>query len=552
MNRLKNHAYSARLALIFFLFCFAYAIIVANFYRIQIRQHDFFQKIAQDQYLSTVTLQAFRAPMYDRTGKTFLAMNKECVSAYLIPTLCEEPDAVDTFLSTYFPTAARRFQDQRSSAFLYIKRRLSDYEQSLIKQVHLDDIQLICEESRYYPISSAGIITGITDIDNKGLFGIELQCDHYMAGKPMTFIIEKDARSGLSYFKKTTTIAGEVGTPIMLTIDSVLQFLVHEELSEGYKAVDAQEGAVLVIDPKSGDILAMVSLPDFDPNDTQEIDFAKTKNRVITERYELGSVIKVCAALAALQEQVVNPDEIIDCKSSRTAWIDGRKINTVKAHGVLPFWEVVARSNNIGMAIVAKRLDKKLYEHYVRMGFNDKTGITFPGEQCGTITSPHVWSKQSIISLSYGYEIAITLLQLAQFFGMIANDGIMVPPRLILQPSIPQKLADNKSRYDQQHIDTIKMILEKTTQEGTARKAAINGYRIMSKTGTANTLVDGVYSTESNLFTCAGIIEKDDYQRVIVVFLHAPGKYNRYASTVAAPLFERIAEKVLIHDRVIV
>jgi len=323
--------------------------------------------------------------------------------------------------------------------------------------------------------------------------------------------------------------------------------------------------------------------------------------------------MKVCAALAALEEGVVTPQELIDCKNTLTTQVDGRTINTVQAHGIIPFTDVIALSNNIGIAIVAKRLGTTLYDHYKRLGFGTKTGIEFPGENSGFVNPVDKWSKQSIISLSYGYEVSATILQLACAFCTIAT-GYKVKPTLILglNPSIhpfhehsgraeggQNTLSSNnpsldaiksipvaeesknkllyspnnnkdltplalsvpagdvskgtnvKKLYSDESRTIIKEILEKTTLYGTARRARMKGYRVMSKTGTANMLIDGKYDPEKNLYSCAGIIEKDDYQRVIVTFVKQANKKNIYASTVAVPLFESVAERMLIHDTII-
>ena len=336
---------------------------------------------------------------------------------------------------------------------------------------------------------------------------------------------------------------------MQLTIDGTLQFLVAQEVEKTVAHFNAQEGAAIVMDPVSGDILAMVSVPGFNPNDIHNLCLANTKNKVVTEAYELGSVFKVFTALAALQEKVVTPDELIDCKNSKTVIIDGRKINTIAPHGLIPFCQVVAQSNNIGSATVAKRLGAKLYDHYHALGFGQKTALNFPGQNKGFLNKPEDWSKQSLISLSYGYEVSSTLLQLALAFCVIAQDGHTVTPHLLINPREPDQ--PSRQLYDQQPITVIKEILEKTTKEGTARKAAVRGYRVMSKTGTANMLVDGHYVEDKNLFTCAGIVEKGSYKRVIVTFIKQCEQPNLYASGVAAPLFERIATTTLIHEKII-
>lgn len=547
---MKTELQKPRLSIIFFTFCVLYLIVITNLYRIQIRNYAFFKDLAHKQHSTLITIPVSRAPIMDRNGN-LIAMNKECISAYLVPSDCIHNKDIHNFLHQHFPDALERLYKHETSSFMFIKRRLSTEEQALIKGSNLDLIRLIKEESRYYPIPALGTILGITDIDNKGLFGIELAYDQQLAGLPTTVALEKDARSGMFYFSKETKIAGSQGIPVKLTIDSTAQFLVAEELFDTMSTWKAYEGAVVVMDPTNGDIIAMVSQPDFDPNHTEALNISSTKNRVVTERYELGSVIKVFAALAALQEGIVTPDEIIDCKNSKTAYVAGRKVNTVHENGPIPFWQVIAESNNIGTATVTCRLGSLLYDHYVKIGFKEATGIGFPGEQSGFINHPDNWSKQSILSLSYGYEIAITLLQLAQAVAMIANDGYLVHPRLILEPSIQQKTSSAKRLYSAQTIAAVKDILEKTTTEGTAKKARIKGYNVMCKTGTANTLLNGAYNQDINLFTASGIIQKGDYQRVIVTFVKAPGKKHRYAATIAVPLFERVAEKILINDRIV-
>jgi len=542
--------YNVRAVLIFLLFCSAYLIISLNLYLIQIMQNDFFTNLGKKQYNVTVTMSPCRAPIFDRTGKQYLAMNKDCYSAFIIPNQIDSKETLIPFLDRYFPHTIQKLEQNKNKHFMFIKRKLTDDQIQLIEQHNLGDLHLLKEPNRFYPLESTAPVVGITDIDNNGLFGIELQCNAILSGKPTIFSLEKDARSGRFHFKKETKIKGQEGEPITLTLDSDLQFLVTGELQAAIKKYGAKEGSIIIMDPKNGDILSMVNCPYFDPNNTQYRASEASKNKIVTECYELGSVIKVFAAIAALEEHVVTPDEQIDCKGKKTASIDGRKVNTVKPHGLLSFSQIVEKSNNIGIAIVAKRVNQKLYDHYKKIGFSQKTGIDFPGEQTGVINHPKNWSKQSVISLSYGYEISCTLLQIATAFCMIARNGIPVRPKLILSPC-NRKEEKYKKIYSDKTIDAIKQMLENTTLHGTAKRAKIKGYKVMCKTGTANLLIDGSYSPDHNIFTCAGIIEKGNYQRVIVAFLKEIDKKNLYSETVVVPLFEKITEKTLIHDKVI-
>lgn len=536
-----------RIFSVFFFFCTIYGIIIVHVFCIQIKKHHFFSTLAHKQYHITCTHTPSRASIVDRHGN-HLTTNREHISAFLVPNHLHNSKTVQSFLQNYFPEALERLQKQHTSKFMFIKRRLSEEEIHLIKTSGSPDIHLLEEHNRYYPIPSTAQIVGMTNVDNKGILGIELLYDEQLAGKPSTYVLEKDARSHYYHFAKETVVQGHNGTPIQLTIDTDLQFLAFEELKKTITQFKAKEGAVLILDPTNGDILTMVSYPSFDPNNAQSITIASTKNSTITESYELGSVFKVFVALAALEEGVVSLDEPIDCLDKTTAYLDGRQINTWKAHGIIPFSQVIEQSNNIGIAIVAKRLDTTLYNHLRKLGFGNKTGIQLPGEQSGFVNPPHLWSKQSIISLSYGYEVRATLLQLARAFCIIAHDGYDVTPRLLLNN--PIHIADTPL-YKADTIATVKDILKNTTMYGTAKRAAIKGYDIMSKTGTANLLDHGVYNNKKNIYTCAGIIEKGDYKRVIVTFIKESARSNLFASQVSAPLFERIAEKVLIHDKMV-
>lgn len=534
--------------IVFLFFSLCYLLVIGNLIYLQVIQHTFFTQLGEKQYHVTITSLPPRGIIVDRSGNHFLAINKDSLAAFMLPRQLEMRPALEKFLGKHFPHALARLKTHGNSHFLYIQRKLTPDQINLINSSGITDIKLLAEPSRYYPMPAAASLIGITDIDNKGLFGLELQFNNQLTGSPSTVILEKDARSGHFYFKKETKSTGSDAQPLQLTIDSDLQFLAHEALADTIERYQAKEGAALILDPNTGDILAMVNVPGFDPNNFNESDLSLTKNKVITEAYELGSVFKICLALAALEEGVVTPDEMIDCKNTKTTIIDGRKINTVEAAGILSFEDVISQSNNIGIAQVAKRLDAKIYDHYSRLGFSKKTGIPFPGENKGFINPPNNWSKQSVISLSYGYEVSANLLQLGRAFSIIANGGYWIDPRLTLDT--PSK-GKQKKLYGDASIDTIKQMLERTTSKGTARKAQIKGYRIMCKTGTANMLENGHYNPDRNIFTCAGIVEKDGYQKVIVVFIKEVAQKDLYASSVAAPLFEQIAEKILIKDRII-
>jgi cell division protein FtsI (penicillin-binding protein 3) len=536
-----------RTACLFCFFAAGYTFVLINLGFIQIINRSFFYSLGTNQYQLHVTQLPARAPILDRTGAHYLATNSACISAFLVPNQTKQSALLTDFLQKNFPQAADRLSQNRTRSFMYLKRRLTDEDVELIKQANLDDIHLLQESSRFYPLPSATPLVGFTDIDNIGRAGIEAAFNEQLTGKASTVCLEKDARSGYFYFKKQITDTGTQSTPIQLTIDGSLQFLVDEELAAACNRCNAPEGAALIMDPQNGDLLALSSYPASMPHST-EFDVAHMKSKAVCEQYELGSVMKVFTALAALEERLVYPDEPIDCKNCTRCTIDGRIINTVAPRGIIPFSEVIAFSNNIGIVQVAKRLQHKLYDHYERLGFGKKTGISLPAEASGFINHPSNWSAHSIISLSYGYEISGTLLQLARAFSLIAHDGKMVQPRLTMHDPIT---ISDEPLYGEESIQAIRDIMQTTAEKGTGWRARIPGCTVYIKTGTANTLVNGVYDHSKNIYTAAAIIEKDGYQRVIITFIKHADMPNAYASTIAVPLLRRIAEKMIIHERCI-
>lgn len=539
-----NTQHNSRLIILFFFFVGLYAFVIFNLYVIQIKRSGFFKSLAHRQYTMQVISTPPRAAILDRTG-TPLALNKESIAAFIVPSQLVSLEQVKKFLARHFKGAYERLQKNSRSHFLYVKRRLSAEEKELIEASGLTDIKFLKEPARFYPNQSVGPIVGITDIDNQGLFGIELMCNDLLAGKPTTYLIEKEARN--FYFKRETKIEGTQGSPITLTLDGVLQFLAHEELKEYCTSIGSKEGAVLILNPVNGDIIVMAHYPDFNPQSTEAIDPALTKNRIITDAYELGSVIKAFLALAVLEEKVVKPTELIDCENRKQTKLHGIAISTTKANGIIPFCEVIKESNNIGVAKVGQRVGPKLYDHYRALGFSKKIGI-FPGENAGTITHPSRWSKASLISLSFGYELSATILQLGQALSIVANDGYLIKPRLLLTDEPQPKEGPF---FKKESLNQLKEILRKTIDEGAAQKARINGYSVIGKTGTARLLTNGRYDTQRHIFTFMSLVEKNDYKRIVVIFIKETTKRGLLASQIAVPLFEKVAHKMLIHDKII-
>lgn len=539
----------ARSFFIFSILFILYGIIIANLYVMQVKKEDFFTNLGEKQYNISMTTLPERAYIFDKNG-TPIALNKDSFAAFILPKQVADRPAVVEFLEKYFPAAAARFEQAWDKNFFFIARKLTLEQQEIISSSKIPDIHILQEPSRFYPYKCLGTILGITDIDNHGIMGLEQEYDELLRGTETTHILKKDARSNHFYFEKELAIQGTPSEPITLTIDADLQFKITQILQDTVEELQAKEGAIVIMNPENGEICAMTSYPYFDPNNTEKLEIETTKNRPATQAFESGSVIKTFCALAALDLQVVTLDEMINCENTKETKVEGIRVRTTHPHGVIPFKEVIQNSNNIGTVKIAKRINEKLYNYYHLLGFGQPTGLNFPGEQKGFVNPPKKWSAYSIISLSFGYEITTTLLQLARALSVIYNGGYLVTPTLIKKPveeiqkpsGLP--LISEKTRTD---IDTI---LQACVHEGSGKRAKITGYKITGKTGTANILENGIYNEDKHLNTFIGYVEKGDYKRIITVYVKE-SKKAAYSSIITAPLFKKAAEALLIHDHII-
>jgi len=539
--------YKIRAFIVLAVFFLMFTVIIIRLFLVQIYQKDFFKVLAKHQHEISITINPPRANILDRFGKV-LAFNREIPSAFILPHELKHAQKTEKFLKRFFPEVYERMQVYPEKYFLWVERKLTPQRYAQLKAYGIQDLHFINEPQRFYPYQSLAHVLGFTNIDNGGISGVELEFTKKLSGHATTLRLEKDARSGLCYFSKSIEREGQEGEQISLTIDSGLQAIAYEELQRTVHDFKAKAGAALVMNPDNGEILAMANYPGFDPNQTKIQALDITKNTIITECFELGSVLKIMCALAGFEEGVVGYDELIDCEG-QTTHIDGFKVenftyallNALKEHNnILPFHDVIRYSSNVGVAKVAKRLGPKLYRHLRRVGLGFKTGVQFPGERAGFVNHPDNWSRSSIIVLSFGYESMASLLQLGRAFSIIANGGYTLQPRLMMDgqaPETPRRL------YKETTIAHMKNLLELI-----GKKYAVNGYRTMGKTGTARCVKNGHYSKTDHNFTFAGILERDGYRRVIVTFIKEPEKANLWASEVAAPLFQSIAEKMVIHD----
>jgi len=535
--------YRARIAVVGCIFSVLFVIVLVRLYLVQIHQQSFFDIIAKHQYQVSVKLEPPRALVYDR-NRNLLAFNREASSAFVLPKQLDTKKSTIKFLKKYYPSVCKNIQKHPKRHFFWIERKLSKNRLAWLNkkasQYGVKDIQYVKEAQRFYPYDYCAQVLGFTDIDNNGIAGIEKKFCSQLRGKSSVFSLQKDARSKDLYFEHSIVKQGVQGVPVTLTIDKNLQYLAFEQVKKTVEKFSAESGAALIIDPNSGEILAMTQYPTFDPNVAKPTDLSVTKSEIVTQCYELGSVVKVFAALAALDEGVVTVDEEIDCEG-KVAMVHGFKVENWKHLEVLPFYDVIRKSSNIGTAKVIHRVGDKFYDHLIQLGFGKKTGIEFIGERSGFVNHPNNWSRSSLTVLSFGYEIMASLLQLGKAISIIANGGYDCAPHLVYSKN---RKYSGKRLYCEATMENMKTILQHS-----ATPYKITGIKTMGKTGTARVVVDGKYSNKQHIFTFAGCVERDDYKRVIVTFIKKPAKTYLWASQVTAPLFKKITEKMLLYER---
>jgi len=535
--------FNGRLSIIFLFFLVLFFCVLIRLYLLQVLDQQFYLQLGTEQYGTEVIMQPARGLIYDRK-KIAVVHNTEVNSAFVVPNQLQEADALKSWLACSYPSVFERMMENQKSKFLWVDRSVSDESIDTLAGLGLADLLYLKEPQRYYPLACMAPIIGFTNIDNVGIAGVELLFQGRLGGKSATFKLNRDAHSGGFYFTKELVHKGIAGKPVVLTLDTQLQFLAHEELEKTVQEFGAKKGAVIILDPYTGEILAMASVETPDSS-TSEGMVDSIKNQPITDCYEFGSVMKAFTALAALEEGLVTNDELIDCHGD-TYVLQGLRVTNPFHAEVLPFIEVMKKSANIGLAQIALRLGPKLYDHLAKLGFGKVTGIAFPGERAGYLGKPTQWCRFTPMVMSFGYEISATLLQLAHAFAIVSNGGFSIEPQLYLVPK-PKRIKQPVRLYKPKAIAAIKEILEHI-----GSKYPISGYTVLGKTGTARCVKDGRYSTTDHIYTFGGLIESEKYHRVIVTSITCTNETNkarRWASQVSAPLFHTIAQKMVLIER---
>jgi cell division protein FtsI (penicillin-binding protein 3) len=538
-----------------FLFLWLFAI-VYRLVNLQVVKYGEFAQRAQKQQQRTIDISARRGIIYDRNGHE-LAMSVNVDSVFAVPS--EIPDQANTahLLARILKADPDELLEKMKSSrsFCWIARKLDPNVSARVRDLNLRGIYFQDESRRYYPKGNlAAQVLGYVGLDDDGLAGLEHAYEDTLAGKPGTMVVSMDARKHrFGRIEKRP----EPGDNIVLTIDENIQWIVERELDKAMEDTHAEAAMAVVQNSRTGEILALVNRPTFNPNDARHMTPAMLKDHAISDIYEPGSVFKTVTYSAALNEGLIKTTDSVDCQNG-VINVNGLRIHDLHKLGTVSMVEAFAKSSDVAAVKTGLKLgDDRFYKYIRGYGFGQQTGIELPGETRGMTKPPARWSKVSIGAMSIGQEIGVTPLQVVSMVSTIANDGVYTPPRIVAgitkaNVTAPQTIAF-KPAPSHRVISTLtaaemKQMMEQVVLFGTARRAILDGYTSAGKTGTAQKVdpATGRYSKTKYVGSFAGFAPVNNPAVSIIVVLDSAQGLHQ-GGQVSAPVFARIAQQVLAY-----
>ncbi len=549
-----NSRYRFRLVVVIGLLAVGYGAVVAKLAYLQLLNGARLEAMAVRQRQRVVSLKPERGDILDRRGKA-LAVSLEASSVYAHPEdvvdLHGTARALAPVLKLKVAEVRRRLAKDRP--FVWLRRQVDPPTAESVRRLRLPGVHLVRESKRFYPRRQlSGHLLGFVGIDNQGLEGVELAYNEYLNGEGGWILVEKDAKGRGLTLSKTVVKPPSAGFDVRLTIDEVIQYVVEKELSAQVAASGARGGLAVVVEPSTGAVLAMAGVPSFNPNSFSRFHPGQWRNRAITDPYEPGSTFKLLVAAAALESGMVKENDLFYGEEGAIN-VNGVTIRDHREFGWLTFSDVIARSSNVGAIKAAQKVGAERFYRTARaFGIGRKTGIGLPGEQPGLLRPPKEWSGISIASLAIGQEVATTPLQMLMAYAAVANGGKLVRPYIVesllkdgrvrwrAQPQVVrQVVAPSTARR-------LTKLFERVVEQGTGQAAAVEGYRVAGKTGTAQKfdLKAGRYARDRYVASFIGFVPAKAPAFAMLVLVDEP-RGTAYGGTVAAPVFARAARQIL-------
>ncbi len=512
---------------------------------LQVVNHAFYQQQGDARFLREIPIVASRGMITDRNGEP-LAISSPVESIWANPKeLLAAPDRLPQLADAL--GIARDELESRLSAradkeFVYLKRRMNPDDAARIIALEIPGVFSQREYRRFYPQGEAlAHVLGFTNIDDSGQEGLELAFDDWLSGKPGAKRVIRDRR-GRIVENVDLVRAAQPGRDLALSIDRRIQYLAHRELRTAVTETGASSGSAVVLDVRTGEVLAMVNFPTFNPNAVGSSPRDAHRNRAVTDLLEPGSTMKPLTVAAALEAGVITPETLFN---TSPGWIANGRYRTTDTHnyGVLDTTGVIRKSSNVGAALISRRLSDDQFNDFLRrFGYGRSTGSGFPGEAAGLFPQPARWSGTTKQTMSYGYGLSVTPLQIATAYAALGNGGLLHQPSFVRGENKPaRRVLDPKIA-----AEVLRMMQTVTEPGGTATRAAILGYHVAGKTGTSRKASGGGYSRRY-IGYFAGLVPVDHPRFAMVVAVNDPdpARGSYYGGVVAAPVFHNVMENAL-------
>jgi cell division protein FtsI (penicillin-binding protein 3) len=548
-----ERAFRIRLTMVTVVFSLLTVAVIARSTYLQVFLHQDLTERAVAQYQKQVYLAPSRGMIYDRRGRE-MAVNVDTYSVYAVPGAIKEKSRAAGRLAATLDVSAAKLEGSLANrrGFMWIKRQVTPTEARAVKEMGIEGLGLYTESRRFYPHRDlASQVIGFAGVDSQGLEGIEYQYDRHLKGNAGWLMVQRDALDRPVFVDRYQDDPENRGEDLTLTIDRNIQFFAQEEIRRAVEEAGAKEGMVIVMDPVSGEILAMAQAGYFNPNRAASRDEETRRNICLTHLFEPGSTMKPFILATALEEGTATLNSVFNCGNGSIT-IYGKTIEDVHPYGALTAREIIAKSSNVGAIRIGQTLKReRLHQGLSAFGFGRPTGVDLPGESRGILHPPSQWSGMSQPALSFGHEIGVTPLQMTVAYAAIASGGMLTPPSVVRsltrdgRTEVPKREAARRVISSKTAAD-LRDALRQAVTDGTAKAAAIPGYTVAGKTGTAKKVdaAAGGYASGKYLSSFVGFVPAHDPAVVILVMVDEPvGAY--YGGSVAAPVFARAGERIL-------
>jgi len=533
--KLRLPAWRSRMMALLILGCFG--LLIGRSFYLQVLNNEFLQEKGDSRYRRDLEIFASRGRIADRNGEV-LAVSTPMKSIWAIPSDAKLTPEQTGELASLLEVEKKELQRKLASekSFVFLQRQLPPQVGDQVAAMKLPGIGLDKEYRRFYPSGEmTAHLVGFTGVDGTGLEGVELAFQQQLLGHSGSRTVIKDRR-GQIVEDVGSIKPPQDGKDIRLALDSKIQYLAYSQLKQAVLEFKAKAGGIVVLDTRTGEILALANWPTYNPNNRERLSGAQLRNRAVTDTFEPGSTLKPFAVAQALEEGKVRFDTIISCAPGRMT-ISGRTISDAHPHGDLTVAEVIQKSSNVGAAKIASTLTpKEMWEMFEAVGFGQISHLGFPGEVGGHLRPWKSWRPIEQATMSYGHGISVSLMQLARAYTVFAREGDMIPLSLtkVDSPVVSTPV------FSQQTVREMRAMLEMAVQAGgTAPKAKIPGYRVAGKTGTAYKIEGGQY-VRKYVASFVGFAPASDPRLIAAIMIDEPGAGQHYGGDVAGPVFASV------------